>query len=567
MQQIVHRLKFQQEVSVSVEWNRALANDLGLAQVYSDFYFPEVGHDLALLSLASGTREIPQVVFNDLNLSHWFTVAGCLCSGEGGGPGNTPIDAVFDSDTLKGMVVYVTSEGHAELAIANSDVPSGAVGLANIDASSGGSGQYVTEGQIQRDNWTTIVGSALLSPGADYFLSPVAAGSLSTVAPTEAGEYVVRVGRALSTTVMDIEIGLPVLLSGNTQLAPSDSSTVEATFSTASLRGSVVYVPSSGAAALARADDESTVLAVGFSVDDYSIGEEGEYITEGQVILSDWSNVSDSMYLTPGQTYFLSPTSYGKITNIAPIAAGQYVLAVGKALSETSLDIEISLPILLSGNTSLAPGVGGNIEIPASFVSTTSAGMAVYVSGSSEVDLAQADSEDTTGAIGLATANVIAGSDAFYVTEGQLQLDDWTDVTGSPTLVPGEVYYLSDSEPGKLTTIAPTAATKFVVAVGVAVSNDTLDVEVSRPILLSGNTDTVPGIIEFDIEVFEVTAQQALDAEIQMANQVSTDGEFVFLNGIHLEIMNDYTISGSPTLISFAPGIINEGDFVIVKYV
>ena len=68
------------------------------------------------------------------------------------------------------------------------------------------------EGQITKSDWTSVTGSATLTPGAVYFLSVSTAGGLTTAPPYELGETVVRVGRALSTTTLDIEISQPVLL-------------------------------------------------------------------------------------------------------------------------------------------------------------------------------------------------------------------------------------------------------------------------------------------------------------------------------------------------------------------
>jgi len=52
----------------------------------------------------------------------------------------------------------------------------------------------------------------LLVPGNTYFLSPITAGQITNVAPTTTGQYVVRVGRAVTTTKLDVEIELPILL-------------------------------------------------------------------------------------------------------------------------------------------------------------------------------------------------------------------------------------------------------------------------------------------------------------------------------------------------------------------
>jgi len=57
-----------------------------------------------------------------------------------------------------------------------------------------------------------VAGTIALTPGATYFLDPSTAGRITTTAPTTAGQYVVRVGRAVDATTLDIEIELPILL-------------------------------------------------------------------------------------------------------------------------------------------------------------------------------------------------------------------------------------------------------------------------------------------------------------------------------------------------------------------
>lgn len=48
-----------------------------------------------------------------------------------------------------------------------------------------------------------------------------------------------------------------------------------------------------------------------------------------------------------GVFYYLDPATSGRITSVAPIAIGQYVLQLGKALSTTELMIEIQQSVLL----------------------------------------------------------------------------------------------------------------------------------------------------------------------------------------------------------------------------
>jgi hypothetical protein len=112
-----------------------------------------------------------------------------------------------------GQMVYVDGSGSVDLARANADVTSRAIGLV-YDASiaSAGTGTIVTDGVIVSTDWTAVVGAATLTAGAIYYLGDALAGGLVTVVPVAAGSSVVRIGTALSGTELEISIGDPIKL-------------------------------------------------------------------------------------------------------------------------------------------------------------------------------------------------------------------------------------------------------------------------------------------------------------------------------------------------------------------
>lgn len=115
--------------------------------------------------------------------------------------------------TIKiGNPLYLTGGGIANPAQANSAGPTQVVGVATGDATTGNSVVYITEGRVERTDWTEIIGTSYLSTGITYFLDADAAGKLTSTAPTTGGQYVVRIGRAVNPTTLDIEIELPILL-------------------------------------------------------------------------------------------------------------------------------------------------------------------------------------------------------------------------------------------------------------------------------------------------------------------------------------------------------------------
>ena len=120
--------------------------------------------------------------------------------------------AEADSTIVIGNPLYLTGAGHVNPARADAAGTTQVVGLSITDTAAGFTCNFLTEGRIERSDWTAIAGVTSLSAGVTYFLDPSVAGHITSTAPTVVGQYVVRVGRAVSTTTLDIEIELPILL-------------------------------------------------------------------------------------------------------------------------------------------------------------------------------------------------------------------------------------------------------------------------------------------------------------------------------------------------------------------
>jgi hypothetical protein len=126
---------------------------------------------------------------------------------------DTRYETIIDVDAISGQPLYIqTINGHLNLAKADTGTTAQVIGFAESDVSSGEVCFYLTEGFIERTDWTLITGATDLSPGATYFLDPDTAGKITTTAPTTAGQLVVRVGRAVNVRTLDIEVELPILL-------------------------------------------------------------------------------------------------------------------------------------------------------------------------------------------------------------------------------------------------------------------------------------------------------------------------------------------------------------------
>ena len=98
-----------------------------------------------------------------------------------------------------------TSDGKVGKAIANDTVDkAGCIGFAETSKLTGETVRCVTHGQLA---------SSGLTRGSDYYLSGSSAGGITTTPPSGSGKYLVRVGRASSTTQLIVKIEAPMVRS------------------------------------------------------------------------------------------------------------------------------------------------------------------------------------------------------------------------------------------------------------------------------------------------------------------------------------------------------------------
>jgi hypothetical protein len=109
----------------------------------------------------------------------------------------------------------IASSGNAILAKADAQSTIRVAGLASETANDNTSFEVLADG-IQTATlaeWDVITGeTGGLSEGLDYFLSAATEGKLTVNAPDAQGEFVLRIGFALSPTEMEVEIGQPIKL-------------------------------------------------------------------------------------------------------------------------------------------------------------------------------------------------------------------------------------------------------------------------------------------------------------------------------------------------------------------
>lgn len=186
-------------------WHRNNANDPG-------------GSTLSMSDLAgfNWTRNRSQE--ETLNFTHFAHAALDGYHPSGGGTGDPDLSKhvmTANGSITVGQPVYVLSSNVVKLAQAG---PAGAdysrcqvVALCQVAAGDGNDVTVLTEGHIERNDWTIITGTASLTAGAIYYLGETV-GTLVEIPPSTDGAMVVRVGRALTATKLDIEIGETAIL-------------------------------------------------------------------------------------------------------------------------------------------------------------------------------------------------------------------------------------------------------------------------------------------------------------------------------------------------------------------
>jgi hypothetical protein len=115
--------------------------------------------------------------------------------------------------------------------------------------------------------------------------------------------------------------------------------------------GAAVYISSSNTVSLALANSFTTSGVIGLAVKTVAAGAlEVITTTVGTLMLatSVWDQVTGQIGgLTPNGLYFLNPSTPGHITAVPTTAPGQCNVLIGRALSSTTMLVEIEPPILL----------------------------------------------------------------------------------------------------------------------------------------------------------------------------------------------------------------------------
>lgn len=115
-----------------------------------------------------------------------------------------------------GTPVYVSAVNTVRKAQANAAGTAGVIGLmATVSTAAAAAGSVQSDGILTATTaqWDAVAGTTGgLAFGAIYYLDPATAGKITATAPSTTGQYVQPIGRALSTTDLEITIGPSILL-------------------------------------------------------------------------------------------------------------------------------------------------------------------------------------------------------------------------------------------------------------------------------------------------------------------------------------------------------------------
>jgi hypothetical protein len=120
------------------------------------------------------------------------------------------------SPIVKGTPVYVDTNDTVKEAQADASGTVEVVGLVYpTSIAPAATGWIITDGVLNAatGEWDAVTGDVGgLTAGAIYYLDEATVGMLTTTAPTTTGNFVARVGKAISTTNLEITISQPILL-------------------------------------------------------------------------------------------------------------------------------------------------------------------------------------------------------------------------------------------------------------------------------------------------------------------------------------------------------------------
>lgn len=201
-------LVFTQAATFNIDRTISVSHDMGLHQ--TDYWIEGVADPIPFAQAAAGVNDKPRTASHTLTLIEVIAVSG----GRVGEP-QEDLTIVADGQVKAGQVIYVKSSGNAALAEADSTFTEATVvgvATANGGGIPFGNLSFKIYGTLTLADWSSVADASSLTPGAPYYIDETTPGNITSTSPGDSAEFSVRVGVALSSTTLAIEIGEGVKL-------------------------------------------------------------------------------------------------------------------------------------------------------------------------------------------------------------------------------------------------------------------------------------------------------------------------------------------------------------------
>ena len=173
-------------------------------------------------------------------------------------------------------------------------------------------------------------------------------------------------------------------------------------------------------------------------------------------------------------------------------AAGLSLLAAdgisGLLAHANTLDRTYQLPnksgtIALLDDVGEGGGGGSVVELENKTGSTCYPGQVVAMHSSGAGFQMASAADNLRNGIGILLEETSHAATGRVQVEGIVDLEDWTEATGSPSLTGGQRWFLSPTTAGELTGSSPTGSGKLVQLIGVAITSSKLDIRLEPKFL------------------------------------------------------------------------------------
>ena len=116
--------------------------------------------------------------------------------------------ATSDAGANAGQVAYVKTNGNLDKC-SGGEKP---IGLFKNDVIGGNVVELVFDGILTLTDWFNVIGATNLQTGTTYYLDQLNSGKLTNITPSGFGQFITKIGKAVSPTKLKIDIKQPIKL-------------------------------------------------------------------------------------------------------------------------------------------------------------------------------------------------------------------------------------------------------------------------------------------------------------------------------------------------------------------